>query len=128
MSRESKKQILFIKNQKPYFELKKSHKKQKKTNVLDSPLPQIIFKVTPEEVWQMDEEKKQEEFRKIYCRFLFAERNSFFDGTVSLKLRKIRLIFPNHFTQPNHPELLGNKWWNFRPRPNDIRADFLLLE
>ena len=78
MSRENKKQILFIKNNKPHFELKKSQKRQKKSMSWIHPSLRTFFKLTPEESFQMDEEKKHQEIQKIYNRFLFSLHAPFF--------------------------------------------------
>ena len=98
MSRENKKQIIFIKNNKPHFELKKSHKRQKNSMSWIYPSLRTFFKVTPEESFQMDEEKKQQKkIQKIYNRFLFGSNSLFPD--VSLKLREIFnffIIFLHH--------------------------------
>ena len=74
----------------------------------------------------MDEEKRQEEIQKIYCRFLFSPNAPIFLGYVSLKLREISIFF-DHFPQPNHPEFIAGNWWRFRMRENDIRGVFELI-
>ena len=78
MSRENKKQIIFIKNNKPHFELKKSHKRQKNSMSWIYPSLRTFFKVTPEESFQMDEEKKQQKkFKKFTTAFFLAQIHFF---------------------------------------------------
>ena len=80
VSRENKKQVLFIKNGKPFFELKKSHKRQKNSMSWIHPSLRTFFKLTPEESFQIDEGKKTSRNSKNLQPFSFFTACIFFQN------------------------------------------------